>query len=113
MHELSLCESVLEIIERQAQMDGFKRVKSVVLEIGALSCVEPDAMRFCFDSVMQHSIASGAILNIVTRSGLGFCRYCQKQQAVEQRYDPCPECGRLEIDLIQGTEMRVKELEVE
>jgi hydrogenase nickel incorporation protein HypA/HybF len=113
MHELSLCESVLEIIERQAQIDRFKRVKTVVLEIGVLSCVEPESMQFCFDSVMQHTIASGAHLDIVTLPGLGFCRVCQKQQPIEQRYDPCPECGRLAIDLIQGTEMRVKELEVE
>ena len=41
MHELSLAENVLQIIEEAAQAQGFSRVKTVVLEIGRPAAVEP------------------------------------------------------------------------
>ena len=43
MHELSLLEGVLSIIEDNADTQGYTSVKKVCLEIGALSCVEPEA----------------------------------------------------------------------
>ncbi len=45
MHELSLCQSAVEIIQRQAEQHDVKRVTAVWLEIGALSCVEESAVR--------------------------------------------------------------------
>lgn len=46
MHELSLCQSAVEIIQRQAEQHDVKRVTAVWLEIGALSCVEESARPF-------------------------------------------------------------------
>jgi len=46
MHELSLCQSAVEIIQRQAEQHDVKRVTAVWLEIGALSCVEESAVPF-------------------------------------------------------------------
>ncbi|VFS46710.1 hydrogenase nickel incorporation protein HybF [Budvicia aquatica] len=46
MHEVSLCESTLEIIEKQAKQHGVKRVTGVWLELGALSCVEESSLHF-------------------------------------------------------------------
>ena len=40
MHEMSLAESMLQIIEDAARTQKFRRVRSVVLEIGALAAVE-------------------------------------------------------------------------
>ena len=48
MHEMSLAESVLQLVEETAIREKAQRVKLVVLEIGRLSSVEPEAMRFCF-----------------------------------------------------------------
>jgi hydrogenase nickel incorporation protein HypA/HybF len=53
MHEMSLCEGVLRILEEQAREQQFARVKTVWLEIGDLSSVEKEAMRFSFDVVMK------------------------------------------------------------
>ena len=60
MHEMSLCESILQIIEDEAQRHGFHRVTRVRLEIGRLSGVEIEAMRFGFDAVTRDSVADGA-----------------------------------------------------
>lgn len=113
MHEMSLAEGVLQIIEDHAAKEGFSRVKSVWLEIGALSGVEPEAMRFCFDAVTRGSMAEGAALAIIEAPGSGWCMQCGDTVPLPERYSACPRCGGYQLQVSGGTEMRVKELEVE
>ena len=113
MHEMSLAESVLRIIEDAGGKQGFTRVKTVWLEIGQLACVEKESMRFCFDAAMQGSIAEGARLEIVETAGRGQCVKCQLETPIVALYEPCPSCGSYEIRVISGDAMRVRELEVE
>ena len=47
MHEMSLAEGILQIVEDTARANAAARVRSVLLEIGALSHVEEQALRFC------------------------------------------------------------------
>lgn len=113
MHEMSLMESVLQIIEDAAKRQGFTRVRRVWLEIGQLSCVEPEALRFSFDAVMRDSIAHHAQLEIVEVTGQGRCEQCGSKVAVARRDEICPNCGSGVIAVTEGEQMRVKELEVE
>lgn len=113
MHEMSLIESVLQIIEDAASKQGFKRVKTVWLEIGQLACVEVEAMRFCFDEAMRGSIAEGARLEIFETAGRGRCENCLREVPVAVLYEPCPACGSYQVRVTDGDSMRVKELEVE
>ncbi|MGC4090860.1 MAG: hydrogenase maturation nickel metallochaperone HypA [Polyangiaceae bacterium] len=114
MHEMSLAEGVLQLIEEAAAgPQGFARVRTVVLEIGGLSAVEPEAMRFCFGAVSRGTLAEGARLEVLAVPGEGLCLSCGKTVPLEQVYDPCPECGEYPVQPTAGTEMRVKELEVE
>ena len=112
MHEMSLAEGVLQIIEDAARSQPFSRVAAVMLEIGQLSSVEPEAMRFCFDAVTRGTVAEGARLEIMEIPGMGWCLKCGKNVPMETRHDPCPDCGRFQLEITGGTEMRVKELEV-
>ncbi len=113
MHEMSLCEGMLQILEEHAQSQGFRQVKTVWLEIGALSGVDPEAMRFGFDAVMKSTLADGAGLKIIDLPGQAWCLPCSKPVTVTARYDACPECGSYQVQVTGGDEMRIKELEVE
>lgn len=113
MHEMSLAENVLQILEDAARRRGFARVRSVRLEVGALAPVEPAAMRFCFDAVTRGSIAEGARLDITTTHGMAWCMRCSDTISIERRYDTCPKCGGHELQVTGGEELRVKELEVD
>ncbi|MBS0357356.1 MAG: hydrogenase maturation nickel metallochaperone HypA [Proteobacteria bacterium] len=113
MHEMSLAEGIRQIVEDAGRSQGFNKVKTVVLEIGQLSSVEPDSLRFCFDVVMQDSIAAGAVLQIDSVPGSGWCMQCAETVPVAALYDPCPKCGSYQVQATGGTEMRVKELEIE
>lgn len=113
MHEISLCEGVLQVLEDHAHSQGFRLVKRVWLELGALSGVDPEAMRFGFDAVMKGSLAEGAVLEIIILPGEAWCMPCGRSVLVKARYDTCPECGSYQLQVTGGDEMRVKELEVE
>ena len=113
MHEMALAEGVLQIVQDAAKREGFRRVRAVWLEIGRLSSVEPEAMRFCFDAVTRHSVADGAQLEIVETPGAAWCMQCSAPAAIGAVGDPCPGCGSYQLQVTGGTEMRVKELEVD
>ena len=113
MHEMSLCEGILQILEGNAQSQGFKKVKTVWLEIGVLSGVEIEAMKFCFDAVTRGTLAEQANLEIIKKSGLAWCMKCSKNVEVSQRFDECPDCGSYQLQVVSGDEMKIKELEVE
>jgi hydrogenase nickel incorporation protein HypA/HybF len=112
MHELSLLESVREVLEEHAISQHFTKVTRVTLEIGKLSCVEPEALRFGFDVVMKGSLAEQAELIIVECRGLGQCLQCQRQTIMESLYAPCEHCGHPFVTVMQGAEMRIKDLSV-
>ena len=113
MHEMSLADGVLQVIEDSARANGFTRVKTVWLEIGALAGVEAEAMRFCFDAVVKNTLAEGTCLEIIETAGQGWCMACGKTVPIQQRYDPCPLCEGYQVQPTGGMEMNVKELEVE
>ncbi|MDO8931208.1 MAG: hydrogenase maturation nickel metallochaperone HypA [Rhodocyclaceae bacterium] len=113
MHEMSLAEGVLDLIEDAARREGFDKVRTVFLEIGRLSSVEPEAMAFCFDAVAHGSRAEGARLEIIIVPGTGLCLDCGRVTALEAVYDACEHCGAAPVQVTGGTEMRVRELDVE
>jgi hydrogenase nickel incorporation protein HypA/HybF len=112
MHEMSLAEGVLQLIEDAARAQEFSRVTTVWLEIGQLSGVEVEAMKFCFDAVIRDSIADGARLEIVATPGSGWCMQCSQTVPMQEVFGECPQCGSHQMQVTGGTEMRVKELEV-
>ena len=110
---MSLAMGVLQIVEEAAFEQHFQRVKTVFLEIGELAAVEPEAMRFCFEAVIRGTLAEGAVLTVIEVAGEGLCFNCHQTVPLAARYDPCPACGGYPVQATGGTEMRVKELEVE
>jgi hydrogenase nickel incorporation protein HypA/HybF len=113
MHEMALAQGVLDVIEDYAARESFRKVKTIWLEIGALSGVEPEAIAFCFDAVARGSLAEGARLEIVPVGGRGLCPQCGDLVPLTARHDACPGCGGYGVVPREGLEMRVKELEVD
>lgn len=109
---MALAEGVLQLIEDAAREQDFARVSAVWLEIGQLSGVEVEAMKFCFDAVTRDSIAAGATLEIIAVPGIGWCMACASTVPMAEVFGACPQCGGHQMQVTGGTEMRVKELEV-
>jgi hydrogenase nickel incorporation protein HypA/HybF len=112
MHELALCQSVLNTLAEQARIHRFGRVTTVRIEIGALSCVSPEAIEFCFAAVTRGTLADGAGLELIRLPGKAWCLDCDATVGIGERHDACPRCGGYRLRLTQGDEMRIKDLEV-
>lgn len=112
MHEMSLAEGVLGVVEEAARAHQPCTVRTVRLEIGALAAVECEALRFAFDVVKRGSVAETAELDIEQVPGAAWCMQCGHTVAIAGRGDPCPECGSWQLQVTGGAEMRVKELEL-
>jgi hydrogenase nickel incorporation protein HypA/HybF len=110
MHEMSIAESVLGIVQDTARGGGLSRVNAVRLEIGALAAVQTEALRFCFDSVTRGSLAEGAALVIDELAGTAWCFGCNQSVPIAARGDACPGCGGARLQVTTGTEMRVKDI---
>lgn len=113
MHEMSLCEGIVQVLEDQSQVQDYRRVKTVWLEIGALAGVEIPALEFCFDVVCRGTLAEGSRLEIVSLPATAWCMQCAEEVELNERYQPCPRCGGYQLQVTAGDEMRIKELEVE
>ncbi|WP_090718646.1 hydrogenase maturation nickel metallochaperone HypA [Nitrosomonas sp. Nm166] len=112
MHELSLAENIVQLIEDTALKQSFAQVTTVWLEIGQLACVEQESLRFYFDVVAQDSIARQARLEIIEIAGQALCKQCNQDILIATYHDACPHCGSYALQVTQGDGMRIKELEV-
>ena len=112
MHEMAICESVRQTLQAQSQAHTLTRVKRVCLEIGPLSGVEMDALRFGFDVVMRGSVAQDAVLEIVACPAEAWCMNCAQTVPIQKRFDACEKCGSYQLQVTSGEELRIKELEV-
>lgn len=113
MHELGIMESAMAAVLREAQSRGARRVHRIVLRIGSLSGVEPDALRFAFDVVARDTLAAEATLDIETVAARSFCSTCQADFDVETGFIfTCPRCRQLCGEVRQGRELELSHLEM-
>jgi hydrogenase nickel incorporation protein HypA/HybF len=112
MHEMSLMESVREIVDEAARTQGAARVTVVRLRIGALAAVDPAALRFAFDVVMRGGPAEAAVLEIELSPGTAWCWDCSTGVTLATGGSGCPVCGGHRLEVTGGTEMRVHEIDL-
>ena len=113
MHEMALAMSVREIVEQAARANDARRIAAVRLELGVLSHVEPEALRFCFDVVHHGSPAEGARLDIVRTPGEAWCMPCGATVPLTRIGDACPACGSHQLAITRGDAMRVIDIEID
>lgn len=113
MHEVTLCQNALDIIEQQAKQSRAQRVTGVWLELSTVSCIEKDALHFCFDIVCRDSVAEGAELHVSIVPAQAWCRDCQKTVSVPGLSTGCPHCGSHNLQVDSSDAMQVKQIEIE
>lgn len=109
MHEMGIVEQVVSIA---AERCGGATVTRLVLEIGRLSTVLPDAVRFAFDVATEGTPLAGATLEIVEVAGSARCRACHATTMLDQPYGCCAACGSVDLEQKTGASVRILELEV-
>lgn len=109
MHELSLTQAVVAAI---AERLGDAEVTVVRLEIGRLSGVFVDSIRFCFDLVAEGTSVAGARLEIDEPAGRARCRECATGFDADDPLVLCPACASANVEILSGRDLRIVSVEV-
>ena len=108
MHELAITESVVEAVTGRLP-DA--KITCVHLEIGALSGVVADSVRFCFEMVATGTTCEGALVEIDEPCGHARCRTCGRVFETGDMLALC-DCGSADVAVEGGRELRIREVEV-
>lgn len=108
MHELAITQSIVDGV---AERMGEAEIRSLQLEIGKLSGVIPEAVRFCFDVVADGTTMQGARLDIDEPEGSARCGSCGAEFTAQDVIVLCS-CGSADVVLLAGTQLRVRSVEV-
>jgi hydrogenase nickel incorporation protein HypA/HybF len=113
VHELSLAGSILQLVESSARRDAFSRVRVLRLSVPALAGVDAAALRFALESLAPGSLLEGARVDIEEPPGQALCLDCGVTVDIAGHGRGCPHCSGFDLQVLQGTEMRIIDLLVE
>lgn len=113
MHELSIAMNIIEIADEYAKNANAEVVREIEIEIGDLSGVVTDALRFALEVAGKNSILEKATYRLIRIPGLARCTKCLNEFETSTLYTPCPECNSYEQEIIRGKELRVMSLMVD
>ena len=108
MHELAIAEDVLGSIT--ARTAG-RKVHAVRLEVGKLSGVSAESLRFCFELAAAGTGIDGAVLDIIEPPGRARCLTCAQEFPLEDLILLCG-CGSSDVRIMAGDELRIVSVEV-
>jgi hydrogenase nickel incorporation protein HypA/HybF len=108
VHELALTQSVVDMITDRL---GPARITAVHLEVGRLSGVLPDAVRFAFEVITEGTGLAGARLAITEPPGQARCRSCGAEFDADDLLILCA-CGSADVEVTAGQDMLIRSVEV-
>ena len=82
MHELSLCDDLLDQVVAIARQHHAQSVESITVHLGALSGVEPSLLDTAFTLIKAGTVAEHAQLILQTTPVIVSCRHCNIQSEV-------------------------------
>lgn len=113
MHEMTIAVSIVDVAVTTANQNNAAKINAISLEVGALSGIEQEALEFCFSEACKNTIAEGAKLIYRSLPATAHCPNCNNTFEAWERAEPCPDCNEMVFQLSGGTEMRVKEINVD
>ena len=112
MHEMGLAQNIFDIVLRTAERNRVEKVLRINVRAGQLRGIVPEQLQFCFGFVARESsVVDGAELVIETVPIRGKCKGCSHEFLVEEYRFVCPECGHEDIEVLQGMELMVSNIE--
>jgi hydrogenase nickel incorporation protein HypA/HybF len=110
MHEMSIAQSMIEIIREEMEKSNSNVLKSVRLRIGKMSVIVPDSLSFCFGLITEGTDFEGAELLIDIVPLVGLCNDCKMKFEIEDYVFECPYCNSTSIKTVSGRELEITEI---
>ncbi len=113
MHEMSVATHLLNLCIENAEMNSAKSISKIIIKIGKLSGVEPHFLTSAFDVIKTDTVAANAELEYIHQDVVARCDKCSKDYQIEDYYIACPQCGSVDVEIIDGEELILMSLELD
>ena len=113
MHEMSIAKGILEIVLSEAQRNGATQIKTVRIRAGELRGIVQKQLLFLWKFAGKDTLAQGATLEIERVPIKARCQSCDHVFMVQNHEFICSECDSKDVDVVEGKELDVQEIEVE
>jgi hydrogenase nickel incorporation protein HypA/HybF len=119
MHELSVMSQVVESVTSELKVKAISRVESVRLEVGELTMLGKDQLKFAWGILTEDSPLKGARLIVVKKPAVIECPKCGFRGGAKHPtglgshlmtpYICCPKCGG-DVRIVGGRECIIRSL---
>ncbi len=113
MHELAVCQALLDEVERVAAASGARAVRRIQISIGPLSGVEAGLLARAFSVARAGGIAEHASLELEETPVRVHCPACGKDSDAAANRLLCASCGGWRVRLISGDELLLRQVELD
>lgn len=113
MHELAVCQSLLEQVVAIAHTHRARAVSRIVVGIGPLSGVEGPLLEQAFTIARAGTLAAAATLELEPTKVVVHCKACGAEGERSPQRLTCPACGNFRTRLISGDELLLMQVELE
>ncbi|KCZ73410.1 hydrogenase nickel insertion protein HypA [Candidatus Methanoperedens nitroreducens] len=119
MHEVSIAGAIIDAVLDAAKKNNAEKVSEVFIEVGELTALYPDQLRFIFETITAGTVAEGAKYDIKVIKPMIKCK-CSYNGPVESFeklhfFMPtikCPKCGETDVEITAGRECCVKRIKI-
>lgn len=112
MHELSVCLSLLQQLEKIASDRKAVAVEKIFLEVGPLSGIEPALLKNAYPLAAAGTLAADAELIIETSDVVVSCTQCGAESPAKANRLLCSTCGDFRTQVVSGDEMILQRMEM-
>jgi hydrogenase nickel incorporation protein HypA/HybF len=112
MHELSIAQNIIEIVNDNLNDHQKSIVKSVRVKVGKLTNILPDSLVFSFEALVKDTDLDGAVLEIEHLPIKIKCAECGAVSTSDDFLFSCEKCGGNQIKILSGNEFLVSEIEL-
>jgi len=112
MHELSIAQSIVEIVEDALKDEVDPHVEKVVVRVGKMVAVVPDSLNFCYAAIIEGTPLTGSELIIEEVPATVRCNHCQKTTQINTFVFRCAHCSGTDLITESGHELAVSHIEV-
>lgn len=113
MHEMGITQGILAASIEAAENAGATRITEIRITIGDLTEIQTFALDFAFESLSPGTMAEGAKLTVTELSPRSKCRSCGNEYDHDRFEMLCPQCGSMDVELLQGRELRIDSIETD
>lgn len=112
MHEFSIVSHLLELVARDVRKHNAVAVSRISVKIGVMSGVVPQLFSEAFHTIKRGTAAEHAELEIIHQEVVVSCN-CGYLGGIEDNRFVCPRCGNQNIEVREGEDMILQQLEMD